>query len=72
VVAISKGSSKDKEVMRMLRCLWFFVAYFNIDLHVEHIPGVKNTTADQLSRNYMNRFYSSPFQVSPYPTPISP
>ena len=30
VVAINKGSSKDKIVMHLLRSLWFFVATFDI------------------------------------------
>ena len=72
VTAISKGSSRDKEVMRLLRCLWFFVAYFDIDLHVEHIAGAVNTTADQLSRNQMQSFFSSHPQVSLLPTPLPP
>ena len=72
VTAISKGSSRDKEVMRLLRCLWFFVAYFDIDLHVEHIAGAVNITADQLSRNQMQSFFSSHPQVSPLPTPLPP
>ena len=64
VNAISKGSSKEKDVMRLLRCMWFFTAYFDIDLHVEHIAGVYNTTANQLSRNYMQSFFSSHPQAS--------
>ena len=55
--------------MRLLRCLWFFVAHFDIDLHAVHISGVANTTADQLSRNYMQYFFSSHPQVSLLPTP---
>ena len=72
VTAISRGSSRDKDVMRLLRCMWFFVAYFDIDLHAEHIAGVSNTTADQLSRNYMQSFFSSHPQVSLLPTPLPP
>ena len=53
VSAIANGYSRDKGVMRLLRCMWFFVAYFDLDLHVEHITGVDNTTADQLSRNQL-------------------
>ena len=56
VAAISKGSSWGKDVMCLLRCMWFLVAYFDIDLHAEHIGGVSNITADQLSRNYMQSF----------------
>ena len=72
VTAIAKGSSRDKDVMRLLRCMWFLVAYFDIDLHAEHIAGVDNITADQLSRNYMQSFFSSHPQVSLLPTPLPP
>lgn len=59
VTTIIKDFSRDKEVMRLLRCLWFFVAYFDIDLHTDYIAGTVNTTADQLSRNHMYLFFSS-------------
>ena len=72
VAAISKGSSQDKDVMRLLRCLWFLVANFDRALHAEHIAAVDNTTADQLSRNYMQSFFSSLPQVSLLPTPLPP
>ena len=44
VDAIHKGSSKDKVVMHLLRCLWFFTAYFEIELNAEHIAGVSLLT----------------------------
>ena len=72
VAAISKGSSRDRDVMHLLRCIWFLVAYFDIDLHAEHIAGVSNITANQLSRNYMQSFFSSHSQVSLLPTPLPP
>ena len=59
VVAISKCSSWDKVVICLLRCMWFLVAYSDIDLHTEHIAGVNNTTADQLFRNHSQSFFSS-------------
>ena len=72
VAAICKGSSKDKVVMHLLRCLWFFIAYFDTDLSVEHIPGTVNCTADQLSRNQMQSFFLLHPQVSPLPVPLPP
>ena len=72
VNAISKGSSREKEVMHLLRYLWFFVAYFDINLHAKHIAGAVYTTADQLSRNHMKSFFSSHPQVSLLPTPLPP
>ena len=72
VSAISKGSSKETYVMHLLRCLWFFVAYFDVDMHVEHIAGLDNTTADQLSRNLMQCFFSSHPQARLLPMPLPP
>ena len=46
VATIRKGSSKDPFAMLLLRALWFFVAHYDIALSIEHIPGVKNDTAD--------------------------
>lgn len=51
VVAINKGSAKDVLVMQLLRCLWFFTAFFDINISATHIPGASNTAADLLSRN---------------------
>ena len=45
VVAINKGSAKDPFVMHLLRCLWLFVALYDIDIVAEHI-----TTDQQLTR----------------------
>ena len=61
VMAINKGSSKDKFVMHLLRCLWFFVAHFNIQVTATHLPGALNVTADHLSRgNLTQAFISTP------------
>ena len=58
MTAINKGSVKAPIFMHLLRCLWFFCAYFNITLTASHIPGAANTLADQLSRNHMVDFSS--------------
>ena len=70
VNAIKKGSSKDIVVMQLLRCLWFFTAYFGITLTANHIPGACNTTADQLSRNCMSSFFTMNPNVSRVPAPL--
>jgi len=57
VQAINKGSSKDNMVMHLLRCLWFFTAYFDISITATHLPGVLNTSADMLSRNQLCQFH---------------
>ena len=56
--------------MQLLHCLWFFTAYFDIILTANHIPGVCNTTADQLSRNCMSSFFTMNPDVSRVPIPL--
>ena len=70
VAAVKKGTAKEEVVMHLLRSLWFFVAHFDISVSIEHIPGVANQTADQLSRYNMQTFFCSNSQVSLLPTPL--
>ena len=59
VDSINKGSSKEPVVMHLLRCLWFFSAFFEVSVKASHIPGVANTAADMISRNRSIKFLSS-------------
>lgn len=70
VNAVNKGTSKDPLVMHLLRCLWFFTAYFDVALTANHIPGASNTTADQLSRNSMPSFFALNPDASRAPIPL--
>ena len=72
VTAINKGSAKAPIVMHLLCCLWFFCTYFNITLTASHIPGVANTSADQLSRNQVVEFFRTCHDASTLPTPLPP
>jgi len=56
VDVINKGSSKERVVMHLLRCLWLFSAFHEITIRASHVPGVLNTAADMLSRNRAVRF----------------
>ena len=64
VEAITKGSSIDKTVMHLLRCLRFF------HVTASHLSGVENTTADQLSRNQLKQFLISHPLACRIPTSI--
>ena len=72
VTAINKGSAKPPIVMHLLRCLWFFCAYFDIILTASHIAGTANTLADQLSRNNMSEFFKTSVNTCKLPTPLPP
>ena len=70
VDSVNKGSSKEPTVMHLLRCLWFFSAYFNIKITASHIPGTLNTAADKLSRNRSQEFLQSNPHTSKVPVLI--
>ena len=70
VAVINSGSSKDQEVMHLLRCLVFVAAKFNFIVSAVHIPGAQNQLADALSRNNALYFLSNYPQALPVPSPI--
>lgn len=72
VVAILRsGTSKHHLAMHLMRCLFFFMARYQLELHPEHLPGHLNTAADSLSRTHNP---SSFLQLNPWahqhPTPL--
>ena len=44
-----KGSTKEKDMMKILRRMFFFTATHNINLILKHISGKKNVLSDPLS-----------------------
>ena len=49
---VASGKTKDKFLNACMRNIWLVTAIFDIDLHIKHIEGAKNITADHLSRIY--------------------
>ena len=72
VAAVNKQYTREPTAMHLLRGLWFFVAYFDIDVKCKHIAGVTNTTADHLSRGNLRKFFSLHPQASLQPSPLPP
>ena len=72
VAAINRVSSKHPLVMHLLRCLWLFVALYDIDMVAEHIAGATNQVADMLSINQSDQFLSQYPQESWFPTLLPP
>ena len=57
VVAIVRaGSSKHSLAMHLLRCLSFFVAFFQLFLDIVNLPGRCNEAVDALSRDNLPLF----------------
>ena len=55
--------------MHMLCYLAFYTAYYSFQITAEHIPGILNTAADALSRNYLSLLHSLIPQSQQVPLP---
>ena len=65
VCDINRMFSSNSSLIHLLRCLSFFAAYFGFHFKAEHVPGVKNSAADALSRNNVHLFLSLVPQALP-------
>ena len=55
---LRKQSARDPQAHHLLRCFYFYSAFFQFEYSVEHVPGVLNTAADAISRNNLHLFSS--------------
>ena len=55
VQVVSSGKTKDKFLNASIRNIWLLTAIFDIDIHIQHIEGVRNATADCLFRVNSNK-----------------
>ena len=53
-----KGSSRNRDLMDLVRPLYHIAASYNFNVIAVHIAGVDNSIADSLSRLQMERFRS--------------
>ncbi len=70
VCVVNSGYSKDKDMMHLLRCLFFIRAHWGLYLRAEHIPGEQNVVADAISRGNLSRFFQVSPAASSHPTPV--
>jgi len=56
VTAVKKMSSKKREMMRLIRTLYFIQAERGFEVEIEHVKGSTNTDADLLSRGDIQGF----------------
>lgn len=72
VSVLNSRYSRDKDLMQLLRCLFFIEAYYHFSLSAHHIAGTRNVWADDLSRNRLAAFKTKVPHADPYPTPLPP
>ena len=73
VAALNSRTTRDPQLMHLLRCLFFFEAHFRFEHQAHHLPGKMNKLADALSRDRVSNFRSLSPQAArlPTPTPMS-
>ncbi len=69
VAIVNSGRSKMDRAMHLMRCLSFFLAWWDVSFVCEHIPGVDNGAADALSRDSLSLFQNL-VEAARDPTPI--
>ena len=68
----TSGSSKNADIMKLIRALFLFCAKQNIILSLRHIYGFVNIKADCLSRLSIQKFKKLHPSAETWPTPIDP
>ncbi len=70
VEIINKQSSKDGQIMSIVRPLVLKLLLLNISFQAVHIPGVTNIISDRLSRFQTTSEFLAEHKMSPVATPI--
>ena len=69
---INKKTTKDRELLVLLRALVLSCLQNNILFKAVHLAGVHNTKADALSRLQVTKFKSLSKDMAPEPTAVPP
>ena len=72
VHSINNLTSRNKEVMALLRPLVLHLLLFNVQFKALHIPGISNNLCDKLSRQSASASYLQARGMDPGPTQIPP
>jgi hypothetical protein len=72
VQALTKGASRTRRMMQLIRILHFTAAQHHFVYRVQHIPGVENVIADELSRVHVVSQLSTRCRSSIDPLPTTP
>ena len=66
------GSTKSRELMTLIRCLYMTAANFQCFISFKHVYGVYNPIADAISRFQEAKFRQLAPSADSHPTPLPP
>ena len=72
VQALTKGASRTRRIMQLIRILHFTAAQHHFVYRVQHVPGVENAIADELSRVHDVSQLSTGCRSNIDPSPTTP
>ena len=64
VAVLNRRTSRDQDLMHLLRCLSLFEATFGFRVVAKHIPGTQNSLANDLFRDKLSSFLQARDQVT--------
>lgn len=70
VIILNKQSTRDPDIMVILRSIVLKAMQHNIIFKAEHVPGKKNGLADALSRLQVEKFKSNAPLADEDPVPV--
>jgi hypothetical protein len=59
VHSVNNGTSKNHNIMSLIRDLFFVGSHFAFDIRLKHLPGVTNVGPDLLSRLRFTQFHQT-------------
>ena len=72
VAALLSGTSRDSNMMVLLRHLFMLAARYSVAFSAHHVTGSSNSVADALSGFNFQRFHQLASQASPTAVPVPP
>ena len=69
VAMLQNRSARGEKARHLMRCFYFYTAFFRFDYIAVHVPGILNSAADALSRNNIPLFTSLIPQASQVQVP---
>ncbi len=69
VAVLNTCTSRDAQIMHLLRCLFFFEAAWEFSISAAYLPGQYN---DDISRGHTLSYLSKVPTAAPHPAPVSP